>query len=41
MRGRRQPRKYIEEVNIAVPSDISFLIDEFNMFIKNADLLVA
>ena len=37
-RGRGQPRKYLEQANIAAPSDICFLMDEFDVFInKNSD----
>lgn len=34
----RQPKKYPKQANIAAPSDICFLINEFNIFInKNSD----
>lgn len=36
--GRGQPRKYTKQANFAIPSDICFLIDKFNMFIKNIDV---
>ena len=37
--GHGQPRKYPEQANIAIPSDICFLIIEFDAFInKNADM---
>ena len=37
-RGRGRPKKYPKQANIAAPSDICFLMDEFDVFInKNAD----
>lgn len=37
--GCGQTRKYVEQANITSPSEICFLIDEFNTFInKNADI---
>ena len=36
-RSRGRPRNYPEQANIAAPSDICFLIDESDIFIKNAD----
>lgn len=36
--GCRKPRKYMEQVNITIQSDICFLMSKFNTFInKNAD----
>ena len=32
--GHRQPRKYLEQANIAAPSDIYFLMNEFDVFIN-------
>ena len=36
---RRRPRKYPKQANIAAPSNICFLIDESDVFIKNTDVL--
>lgn len=36
-RDRGQPRKYPEQANIAAPSDICFLMDDSDVFIKNTD----
>ena len=35
--GRGQPKKHPEQANFAAPSDICFLIDEPDVFIKNTD----
>ena len=35
--GRGRPRKYLEQANFVAVSDIYFLMDELNVFIKNTD----
>ena len=35
--GRGRPKKLPEQANFTAPSDICFLIDKLNVFIKNTD----
>ena len=39
--GRGRLRKYLKQANVAAPSDICFLMDEFDVFIKNVDAPLA